>query len=98
MPDGRAKVEKGRREVASLKAQLSKVNLDITNLEQEHGKPKEEMRELQVQKAVMAPQQLRHESEVCDLKHKTELLRNASDHQTESQEQEAVGLNSGSSG
>jgi hypothetical protein len=48
--DDNAKVEDVRREVAGVKAQLSdcwlKVNRDLTNLEQELAKLKEEMREL----------------------------------------------------
>jgi hypothetical protein len=64
MVDRRAKVEEVRRGAASLKA-----NQDMTNLKQELGKLKKEMRELQVLNAVMAPQQLRYEQEICHLKH-----------------------------
>jgi hypothetical protein len=68
------------------------------NLKQELGKLKEEMRKLQGLKVVMVSQQLWHEQEICGVKYAMELLRNASDSQKESQEQEAVGLGDGSSG
>jgi hypothetical protein len=56
------------------------------------------MREPQELNVLMTSQQLRHEQEILDLKHEVELLRNASDGQRESQEQEAVGSSSGLSG
>jgi hypothetical protein len=58
MADGGAKVEEVRRDVAGLKAQLldccPKVQQDLTDLERELGKLKEEMRELGGLKAAMA--------------------------------------------
>jgi chromosome segregation ATPase len=62
-----------------------KVNLDLTNLEQELAKLKEEIRELQRQKAAMADQRLWHEQEIRDVKSEVELLRKASDGQREAQ-------------
>jgi chromosome segregation ATPase len=91
MAAGSAKVEEVQREVAGLKAQASdrpKVNQDLTNLARELATLKEEMRELQLQKAAMADQLQRHEQEICDEKHEVALLRTASDSHRESQERE----------
>jgi hypothetical protein len=59
MADGGAKVEEVRREVAGLKAQLSeccrKGKKDLTNLEQELAKLKEEMRATRPKAVPLAP-------------------------------------------
>jgi chromosome segregation ATPase len=92
MADGSAKVEEVWPEAGDLKVQLSdccpKVNQNITNLEQELAKLKEEMTELRVVKAAMAGQRLRHEQEIHDMKQEVELLRKAGDDQHKSQERE----------
>jgi chromosome segregation ATPase len=92
MADNSAKVEEVQREVAGLKAQLSdccpKVNQDLTNLARELATLREEIRELQLQKAAMADQRRRHEREIRDMKHEIELLRKGRDGQRESQEGE----------
>jgi predicted nucleic acid-binding Zn-ribbon protein len=72
---------------AGLKAQLSdwaKVMKEMTNLEQEIAKLKEEMRELRVLNASMADQRLRDRQEIRDMKNEVELLRTARDHQQKS--------------
>jgi archaellum component FlaC len=65
-----------------------KVKKDLTDLQQEFTKLKEEMQELCVQKAVISDERQRHEQEICDVKHEVELLRQTSDSQRESQERE----------
>jgi hypothetical protein len=55
MAEEKAKIEEVWREGTNPKVQPSKVNQDVTNLKQELGKLKEEMRELQVLEVVMTP-------------------------------------------